>query len=90
MDRLELKPVEGASDYFALLFGGERGTDVTRYLRERIRFLGKDVGEDSTDPEEASTYAYNYGPSWLQWIYKREVLKESGAHILESLEASGY
>lgn len=73
-EKLELEPSRGPTDNFALLFGGDRGTDVLGYLRERIRFLGKDTEEDLSDPNSAGTYASNYGPSWLEFHYRKEVL----------------
>jgi hypothetical protein len=78
-DRLALGPSRGGVDYFALLFGGTNGTDVTRYLRERVHYLGKDTDEGEDPSDNASTYAYNYGPSWLELIYKQEVLGQARA-----------
>jgi hypothetical protein len=76
-ERLELEPARDGHDDFAALFGGDRGEDVLRYLRERIRYVGLDPDEDPK--ADSGIYAANYGPSWLDWLYKAEVLHEARA-----------
>jgi hypothetical protein len=58
-------------DEFVQFFGGGRSADVLDFLRERIHFVGADLEEGADE-----TYASNYGPSWLEYIYHHRFLGE--------------
>jgi hypothetical protein len=55
------------SEPFTQIFGGTSGEDVMRYLEERIHYMGTDSGQDQ------DTYAANYSPLFLSYIYARDV-----------------
>jgi hypothetical protein len=69
-------PIDGSQPdpSFAQIFGGTSGSDVIQYLEERVHYLG-------SDPDQKDgLYAYNYSPSFLAWLYERDILQKPNAH----------
>lgn len=80
LDAFRNLSVEDGGQYsqpFTQVFGGTSGEDVMHYLEERIHYLGADPdgGKDS--------YALNYSPNFLTYVYERDVRQKSDPQATE-------
>jgi hypothetical protein len=63
--RFQIREAKGS--WFEKLFGGTDQHAVIRFLEERIRYLGV---PDASEEVEGNVMAQNYGPSFLDWIFR--------------------
>jgi hypothetical protein len=65
---------------FKMVFGGSTAGDVTRYLLERVRYVGVYSSTNDQSALDPDTYAANFGPSFLSYYFHTAILKERRAH----------
>jgi hypothetical protein len=62
---LQIKEKKGS--WFEKIFGGRDQFAVIRFLEERIHYIGMPDDDEDVD---TNIMAQNYGPSFLEWVFK--------------------